>query len=203
MIQFKSIYLSFDDKEIFKDFNLEINEGEKVLLMAPSGKGKSSLVKMLLGFLKSDSGEIVYRDRDLNKSHIKFFRSNITYISQDVDLRNILVKDLLKEIHEYKNSNTPHDEVHILKLFDQFELERKSMQHLVNELSGGERQRLGLIICILLDRPIWVLDEITSGLDPALKQRMIDAIMKSGKTVITISHDDLWQERNDLRIVRW
>ncbi|WP_105616040.1 ABC transporter ATP-binding protein [Vallitalea okinawensis] len=203
MIQFKNIQLSFDKKDIFQDFNLEINEGEKILLLAPSGKGKSSLVKMLLGFIKPDSGEIIYSGKVLNKTHIKYFRKNITYISQDVDLRNLSVKDLLKEIHEYKNNNITYDENSILKLFDHFELERKSLEHHVNELSGGERQRLGLIVCMLLNRPTWVLDEITSGLDTSLKERMIDTIMKSKNTVIIISHDDLWLKQDQLRIVRW
>ncbi len=72
----------------------------------------------------------------------------------------------------------------------------------MKDLSGGERQRLGLALCQLMDRPIWLLDEVTSGLDKTLKHKVYNMVMESDKTVLIISHDDIWDNQS-IRKVRW
>ncbi|MGL4955316.1 MAG: ATP-binding cassette domain-containing protein, partial [Cetobacterium sp.] len=74
MIKFKNIDLKFNDKIILKDFNLTINKGEKVLIAGKSGKGKSTLLKILLGFNSPDSGEVLFQNIQLNEKNIDNIR---------------------------------------------------------------------------------------------------------------------------------
>jgi len=196
--------MKIGDKVLFNNFNIKIREGEKVLLNAPSGSGKSTLFRAFLGFQRINSGEIIFDGKKLAKNTLNYFRQNSCYVSQDVDLRNEVVSELLKEIFSYKcNKNTTIEQRKVKELFSYFDLQEDMFTKNVKELSGGERQRLGLIICILLNRKIWLLDEVTSGLDKKMKEKVVEFILKSDKTVIIISHDSDWVKNEMLRIVRW
>lgn len=202
MIQYNNIDLRLGDKQIFKDFNLNISAGDKVLLNAPSGSGKSTLVKMLLGFQRPDKGQITLNDQTLDKHTCQKFRSQCSYVSQDVDLPQIPVIDLFERIYGFKANHTLSlNESRIKETFNLFDLEHAILKKNVKNLSGGERQRLGLVLCLELNRPIWLLDEVTSGLDRELKQKVFDLVVESDKTVMIISHDDIW-DSNLVRKVR-
>lgn len=204
MIQFKNISLSFNNKIVFENFNLEIRQGEKLLLRAQSGKGKSTLLKLLLGFQKPDSGEILFNDKVLKKENLLYFRKNISYVSQDVNLTNKKVWDLITEIFSYKyNRHIEITKNKVLGIVKYFKLPENVFEKEVSELSGGERQRLGLIICILLDRPVWLLDEVASGLDKDMKDIVVDYVLKQNKTILIISHDKIWCKNDLARIKEW
>jgi len=202
-IRYSNIHLKLGQKQIFNGFNLTINAGEKILLNAPSGSGKSSLVRLLLGFQKPDSGKIFLDDKALEKNTRHSIRSQCCYVSQDVDLPEQNVWSLLEHIFSFK-VNHGHDlnKEDVITSFKSLDLDAEILEKNVKNLSGGERQRLGLSICFLLDRPVWLLDEVTSGLDPALKESVRNIIINSPKTVIIISHDEIWDHEN-IRKVRW
>lgn len=204
LIKFENINLRFDDKVIFENFNMNIKGGEKVLLKSPSGKGKSTLLKLLLGFQKIDSGEIIFDSKKLEKNNLMYFRTNIAYLSQDVELRNQNIWDLIVEIFSYKyNKHIKVTKDKFLDVANYFDLSKDIIKKEIRDLSGGERQRLGLIICILLDRKVWLLDEVTSGLDKDMKQRVVDYVLKQDKTVLIVSHDNIWSENDIVRIEEW
>ncbi len=204
MIVFKNIHLKFQDKVLFEQFNLEITEGSKVLLKAPSGKGKSSLIKMLLGFITPDKGEVYLDHKKLNKQTLPYFRKNIGYVSQDVDLRNEKMETLLEQISGFNsNKHLDFSKEKIASLFTFFELHKAHLTKTPKELSGGERQRMGLVICALLDRKVWLLDEVTSGLDEAAKEKVVNYIMEQNKTILISSHDKIWTENKEISIKEW
>jgi len=204
MIELKNINLSFENKIIFKDFNMNINKGDKILLKAASGKGKSTLFKLLLGFERIDAGEIIFNKKTLNKNNLTYYRSKISYISQDVDFRNDKVENLIKDIFSYnQNKNVEFSNERLKKLIKYFNLEEDVMEKEVGQLSGGERQRLGLIVCILLDRDVWLLDEVTAGLDREMKQLVVKYVSEQDKTIIISSHDDIWSNNDLIKIKEW
>lgn len=204
MIKLAKINLVFNGKVIFKDFDFNVKKNEKVYLSAPSGQGKTCLINMIMGFLKPTDGKIEIAGKVLSKSSVHAIRKSICYIGQETSFSNGLVKDILSEISLYKNNrNCDFSGERIKKLFTLFGLEMSILQKDVYSLSGGERQRLAFIICSLLDRQLWLLDEITSGLDKKRKKDIMDFIVNSDKTVIVISHDMEWKQYEKIREVSW
>lgn len=203
MISYQQIFLKFDDQVIFDDFNLEIEKNEKILLTAGSGRGKTTLVKMLLGFSLPDAGEIYVDGIKLTAKTIADIRGRITYISQDTNLPKGLVAEVFKEIFNFqKNRSLKVDLDNLRAWLGEFSLPSETIDKEVDDLSGGERQRLAIIFGILLKRDIWILDEVTTGLDPDLKKKVIDLLMTKNGTMLIISHDDLFKNQG-LREVAW
>jgi putative ABC transport system ATP-binding protein len=204
MIEIKNIHLSFINKVIFNNYSMKIEKGEKVLIKASSGKGKSTLFKTLLGFQKIDKGDIFINGKKLGKSNMNYYRRNIGYVSQDVELANRNVWDYITQVFNYKYNrhiNITKDQV--IDIANYFMLQPDILDKEIIRLSGGERQRLGLIICILLDRNIWLLDEVTSGLDKETKKRVVEFVLNLDKTILIISHDNIWCENDIVRIEEW
>ncbi len=202
MIKFESVCLSFKGKEILNNFNLTILENENILIQGKSGIGKTSFFKLLLGFGAIDSGKIYFNGFEIDKAHINIIREQIFYLSQDIDLKDEPIGKLINEVLKansinHKNSNQLNKGLNFL------ELSTKILQQNVKELSGGERQRVGLLIGLLLNRPVWLLDEPTSALDDVMKLKVADFILDQKKTMVIISHDDVWKQHKDMRIMRF
>lgn len=191
-IEFKNISLVFDNKEILKNFNLNIKRGEKILISSPSGSGKTSLLRLLMGFNLASSGEIFVEGIKLQEDTVDKIREKIGYLSQKMSFRNLKISQLIEEILSYKrNSKIEFNMEKIQELLAFLKLENKVLNQEINDLSGGEKQRIGFLISLLLDRDIWIFDEITSSLDKELKEKIVEYINSTEKTVIMISHDKI------------
>jgi len=202
MIKFESVYLKRNHKKIFSGLNFFVQKNEKVLIQGKSGIGKTTLFKILLGFETIDKGRVSFNDLDIVKEHIKDIRDQIFYLSQDIDLKDGRVCDLLDEILEH-NLLKNQDKSHFMDLLNFLDLNDDLLDQTVKELSGGERQRIGLLICFLLDRPVWLLDEPTSALDDIMKKKIVGYILDQQKTIVLISHDNVWEKKNAVTIERW
>jgi len=202
-VEYRNIDLKFDERTILSGFNLEINKNEKVLLSAPSGYGKTSLVKMLLGFVIPDNGEIFVDKMKLSGETVNLIRKKIAYVSQDADIPKGIVGEVFDEVFKFQaNRHLKYTKEHFIKWLDDFSLPSDTIEKDVNSLSGGERQRLAIIMGILLDRDILILDEITTGLDLELKKKIVDILLSYDKTILIISHDDIYHGRG-LTEVSW
>lgn len=203
MIELKNINLKYEDKDIFKDFTYRINKNEKILLDGESGTGKTTFLKLLCGFVKPDSGKIIYNTQELNNKNINDIRQNIAYISQDVDLPELKVKEFLSEVFSYKlNKKLKYSENVFLDYMKKFNLDKKTIDKNISDLSGGERQRLGIVTALALDRKILLLDEVTSGLEEKLKLTLIECLLGLKKTLIVVSHDSHWKNFQ-MKSLRW
>lgn len=194
MLNYHSVGIQFNDKMIVNDFNLHLESGDKVLLKAPSGSGKSTLLKAALGFVQLAGGEISIDGVRNDARSICMNRGKISYVSQDVDLMPVKSREFINEVFTFKmNKHLTYKDDKLLEQMAYFELPEALLDKNVSDLSGGERQRLGLVIAFLLKRKILLLDEVTSALDKHLKEKVVAEIMASDATVLTVSHDDLWE----------
>lgn len=204
MIEFRNISIKIKNRALFDNFNLKIEKGEKVVFTAISGSGKTTLLRLLLGFQRPDSGEIFINNTLLEPKSLRESRSLISYVSQDIDLQKLNLNELLNLIYSFDtNRSLERNENKIIELLLQFGLNDDYFEKKISELSGGERQRIGLIICCLLQRPIWLLDEPTSALDEDMKKKVIDHVLHSDSTALIISHEKLWLEKNKVQEVKW
>ena len=158
---------------------------------------------MLLGYVKPTQGSIIIDDKELNSNTIHDIRQHLCYISQDVDLPDMSIQTLLDTIYHYQANTSLHhpDEDQLNTLLSTYKLTPSILKQHTHQLSGGERQRIGIIITQLLNRPIWLLDEITSALDTELKTAAITNLVESNNTILAISHDPQWSAHPKIRTV--
>ncbi|MCK5343626.1 MAG: AAA family ATPase, partial [Candidatus Heimdallarchaeota archaeon] len=113
------------------------------------------------------------------------------------------IREYLAEFLNLKsNTDIEFNENEIDKLIEFFELPTDLLEKNIEDISGGEKQRFAIITSIILNRDIYLLDEITSGLDADMKQKVADFfvnVMK--KTLIIVSHDEIWTEFPEIRVI--
>lgn len=201
IIKYENIGKFFGSKKVISDFSIRILRGGKILLRGKSGTGKSTLFKMLLGFEKPSEGSLYYRGKPVNSQVAWEIRKEVSYVSQDTDLGQGSVKDLLDEIFTYLPNREKRSPEKLNTLMKEFELEKDTLDKNFENLSGGEKQRIGILIALMLGRDIFLLDEATSALDSELKKRVVDHFLKHEDwTLFVISHDKEW-ERDEVEIV--
>ena len=181
------------DNIIFTNFNLTIDSNEKIGIIGHSGNGKSTLIKLIMGYFKVPDNTIFIDDQDINNYNLNSLRTQISYINQNTKLFN---KSIYENI-QYGNNLTKND---IDQLFDKFNLYTifKNHSNLNNKvgvngdlLSGGQKQILLLLRLYNKQNKILILDEPTSALDNDSKNIIIDIIKKISinSTLIIITHD--------------
>ncbi|GAF03892.1 ATP-binding cassette domain-containing protein [Saccharicrinis fermentans] len=153
MIECNNISLCFDKQEVFKDFNLKIERGESVCISGESGKGKSTLLKVLQGFELVNKGKVMVDGCELNEKNVAQIRKKITWIPQNVNLPVKNSKALL-ELLELEDQQEK-----VFSFFKQLGVETENFYKNFDEVSGGQKQRMVIAICLCLDREILFLDE--------------------------------------------
>lgn len=194
-IEIKNMFFVYANGiNVFNDFSLKINSGEKVGIVGYSGGGKSTITKLLMRFIDISKGEILIDGQDIRKITQDDLRRSISYISQEPVLFHRSIRENIaynkpeateEEIIDVAKKSHAHE--FILKL-------PKGYDTLVGErgikLSGGERQRVTIARAMLKDSPILMLDEATSSLDSISEFYIQDAFteLMKGKTAIIIAH---------------
>jgi putative ABC transport system ATP-binding protein len=190
----------FNEQLLFAPLSFEVSKGEKVAISGNSGKGKSTLFNLLLGFEQRFTGEILYEDKPLTPTVIQQFRMQVGWLPQELSfLSTLTVREFIFAPFEYhvNKANRPTVE-EIEQWFDAFDLKTDLLNHSLNAISGGEKQRLGLITVLLLKRSILLLDEPVSALDVTTKQKVIERLFSDKNlTILSSSHDAIWNERCD------
>lgn len=197
-LELQNLSLRLGGKPIFQDFNLKVAEGDKILIKGPSGTGKSTLLRLILGFVRPDQGEVRIDGEVLGQANVWSLRRRMAFVSQDLNIGSGKVKDFIRDIYGYRaNQHLEYDEKQILAQFEQFDLEPDKLYQNIGKLSGGEKQRIALIVALLLDRELYLLDEVTSAIDEALRDKVIEHLAGlEDKTMIVVSHDRGWDAYN-------
>lgn len=178
VINFENVSFSYPDKPILKDFNLLIQNKDRIGIVGDNGKGKSTLLNLIAGDLQSDSGKV-----DIGETiRIGYFSQTIKGLDESKRVINFL-----QEVAE--EAKTTSGMVSIAELLEQFLFPRNTHGTLIEKLSGGEKKRLYLLK-ILLQRPnVLLLDEPTNDLDIATLTVLEHFLQGFTGPVITVSHD--------------
>ncbi len=190
VLEARNLSLSFEGKPLFYDFSLSVTAGEKVILTGISGSGKTTLMKCFLGLVRPDAGDLFINGKNVDESSVWSMRTRIGYVPQEIDPGPGRVSDIILRPYRYHaNSESCPGEERILPLLKKFNLPADILRKEMGKLSGGEKQRIAVITAILLEREIYLLDEVTSALDPSGKRRVINYFKKSKSTLLAIAHD--------------
>ncbi|HEL1564669.1 ABC-F family ATP-binding cassette domain-containing protein [Streptococcus suis] len=178
VINFENVSFSYPDKPILKDFNLLIQNKDRIGIVGDNGKGKSTLLNLIAGDLLADSGKV-----DIGETiRIGYFSQTIKGLDESKRVINFL-----QEVAE--EAKTTSGMVSIAELLEQFLFPRNTHGTLIEKLSGGEKKRLYLLK-ILLQRPnVLLLDEPTNDLDIATLTVLEHFLQGFTGPVITVSHD--------------
>ena len=207
-IEIKSLNAYYDKLHVLKDINLNVEKGEILSLIGPSGSGKSSLLKMLVGLLKPKSGNVILNNNQLNyynNSDLRIIREQIAIVFQQYNLfqnMNVL-KNVCIAPTKIQKRNQKEVEEQAVALLEKVGLKDK-LKSYPDELSGGQQQRVAIARALCLNPEILLLDEVTSALDPELVQEVLDSIRvlaSEGMTMLIVSHEMSFVKEVSSRVV--
>ena len=173
-IKIENLYKSYQDKQVLENLNMELAEGQITCIMAPSGKGKTTLLRILIGLEKADNGKITGMEG-----------KDISVVFQEDRLcENLNVLSNIRLVQREKKEGKQE----FLKEVGLLECSHQP----VKELSGGMKRRVAILRALYAKWDILFLDEPFKGLDKHMKERVILFLKKSceGKTVICITHEE-------------
>ncbi len=190
-LQIESLTVRLDGVALINQLSLNMTPGEKATLSGPSGCGKSTLFRCILGFIKPDAGRIFVRGEAISESSIWRLRREIAYVPQEPDLgEGSLEAGLMRPFAYRANRHLTYDGQRARDLCERFLLPSSLMNKPFVGLSGGEKQRAALASALLLQRPLLLLDEAASALDPSAKAAVRDCLCAmEALTILSISHD--------------
>lgn len=191
MIYAKEVVVRFGQETVLDRISFKVEPGSKVAVTGLSGSGKSTLLHVLLGFVIPNSGEVNIVGHPLQQEQIQKIRSKVAWLPQELPLLLDRVRDLLLLPFSFaRNKALLPTEREIAEVFEAFHLETSLLNKSLQEISGGQKQRVALASCVLLKRPLLLLDEPTAALDAVTKQRVIDYLFSLPKlTILALSHD--------------
>lgn len=192
MLELKNISKKFKDRQILENFNLTVEQNKILAIVGPSGGGKTTLLRMLAGLEKIDSGEIIYNGESLPIDELEK-RNLLGFVFQDFQLfpHLTVLENLVLSPIKTMNMSKNDAEEKALTLLDKLGLDKQVNSYPIS-LSGGQKQRVALARAMMIDPKIIGYDEPTSALDPELRLEVEKLILKNrelGITQIVVTHD--------------
>lgn len=173
-MEIKNISKAYDGRPVLQNLNIRIAEGMITCIMAPSGTGKTTLLRILMGLEKADSGSV---------AGLEGRRLSVVFQEERLCADLTAVENIMLVTPQLKPQTVRQE-------LERLGLGENSTQP-VSELSGGMRRRVSILRALLAEYDVLFLDEPFKGLDAALKERVMAYVMEKtmGKTVIFVTHD--------------
>ena len=188
MIQIKGLNKYFGDLHVLKDVNLNVKEGEKLVIIGPSGSGKSTLIRCVDFLEEPTTGEVVIDGTVLTKkNHLEMARKDSSMVFQQFNLypnMTVLGNLTLAPIKLQKKSKEEANKIAMAAL-ERVGLANKAGEYPQN-LSGGQQQRVAIARALCTKQPIILFDEPTSALDPEMVQEVLDVMIELAQENITM-----------------
>lgn len=195
-INVKQLCFRYPDENVLalKDINFSIKQGEHVAILGKNGCGKSTLNRLLMGFYKAESGQVLLDEIDMLQYEPVLLRQNIGYVPQDVNLFSGTLKENILPAHREVDDESLWEIAKRCGLAKVVNTHGNGFEQQVGEggkqLSGGQRQSVSLARALIYDPAIFIMDEPTSAMDSANEAMMKETIREAikGKTFILNTH---------------
>ena len=194
-IKVRNLQKDFGKLRILKDINIDIHEGEVVVVIGPSGSGKSTFLRCLNRLEIATGGEIIINGNDISDKHINInqVRENIGMVFQHFNLfpnMTVLQNIMLAPVKLKKMTKEQAKEAG-MKLLTRVGLEEKADVY-PQQLSGGQKQRVAIARALAMNPSIMLFDEPTSALDPEMVGEVLNVMQelaKGGMTMVVVTHE--------------
>lgn len=195
MITVKHLSKDFGKTQALKDINLNIEKGEKIVVVGPSGCGKSTLLRCLNLLEIPSSGEVWFEGEQINvrKAPINKIRQKMGMVFQQFNLfphKTILQNITLAPV-KLKLMTKPEAEKKAIELLKRVGLEDKASSY-PGMLSGGQKQRIAIVRALAMNPDVMLFDEPTSALDPEMVGEVLNVMKEladSGMTMVVVTHE--------------
>lgn len=192
----KQLCFRYPDENVLalKDINFSIKQGEHVAILGKNGCGKSTLNRLLMGFYKAESGQVLLDEIDMKQYEPVLLRQNIGYVPQDVNLFSGTLKENISPAHKDVDDERLWEIAKQCGLSKVVNSHGNGFEQQVGEggkqLSGGQRQSVSLARALIYNPAIFIMDEPTSAMDSANEAMMKETIREAikGKTFILNTH---------------
>lgn len=193
-IEISQLSFRYDDKLVIKDLTAKFIAGHPAAVIGSSGKGKTTLIRLLLALIKPDKGEIFINTSAEHLVLSNKHRINIAYVPQGDKLFSGSIKENL-QLEEQEVSDNKLREVLYLACAEFVYDLPDGLDTIVGEsgygLSEGQAQRIAVARALMRDCNIWLFDEVTSALDPGTGEKLIERLLEAGKNkiLVFVTHD--------------
>ena len=192
IIEIKNLNFSYNDQPVLRDVNLTLHQGDYVAMIGPNGGGKTTLLKLMLGLLNADSGDVrIFNKPPQAVSH------RIGYVPQDVHINknfpisalDVVLMGKLKPGRGWSR-HSQQDRQAAIDALDQVEM-KKFRDQRIGELSGGQKQRVFVARALVTDPGLLFLDEPTASIDTKGQNEFYALLKELNKTItiLIVSHD--------------
>lgn len=195
MINIKQLKKSFGTNDVLKDINLNVENGEVVAIIGPSGGGKSTLLRCINLLEQPDSGEIIFEgDNILNKNvNLNHLRQKMGMVFQSFNLfpHKTVRENIMLAPQLLKKNDTSSLKIEAEELLKKVGLEDKGDSY-PSQLSGGQKQRVAIARALAMHPDVQLFDEPTSALDPEVVGDVLHVmkeLAKEGMTMVVVTHE--------------
>lgn len=195
MIEVQNLKISFGNLHVLKGVSLNIERGEKIVIIGPSGSGKSTFLRCLNRLETPSEGKIFFEGKDLtsSKTNLDLCRQKMGMVFQHFNLfphltvlQNITLAPVILKLKSEEEANAE-----AMKLLERVELSDKANVY-PSTLSGGQKQRIAIVRSLAMQPDVMLFDEPTSALDPEMVGEVLEVmkdLARDGMTMAVVTHE--------------
>ncbi|MBT3553280.1 MAG: amino acid ABC transporter ATP-binding protein, partial [Rhodospirillaceae bacterium] len=195
MISIEAMHKWFGAFHVLKDINLQVYEGERIVICGPSGSGKSTLIRCINRLEQHQQGDIIVDGTELtgDLKHIELIRSEVGMVFQHFNLfphLSVLENCTLAPIWVRKMAKRDAEEI-AMQYLERVKIPEQAAKF-PGQLSGGQQQRVAIARALCMTPKIMLFDEPTSALDPEMIKEVLDVMIElaeTGMTMLVVTHE--------------
>ncbi|MDC6480297.1 ABC transporter ATP-binding protein [Flavobacteriaceae bacterium] len=198
ILKINNLTVFYKNNQILKDISFDLYKGETLGIIGESGSGKSTIAKSILGLIKINNGEILFKNQNTNDISNSIFRKKVQLIFQDpyssLNSEISIGKSIIEPMIEHKIFNSKYEmKCRAIELLNQVGLSESDFKKFPNQFSGGQRQRIVIARALALNPEIIICDESVSALDVSIQAQILNLLSDLKEkylfTFLFISHD--------------